>query len=148
MGKSQGILGALGRRPGCAPQLQCACLMSIGRLPAQLSGCISVPSAWLQGNAPPFCFSRASPSVALLGRFQGDSWQWQLACAGSVKPPRALPLPVKSAAFISVPSLGECPSFVSIASPPNPVRDRQCAEVWCPARRRSSLVGFLSFPPA
>jgi hypothetical protein len=66
---TEGVFGALARQPGYALELQCACLMSMGRLPARLPGCISVPSAWLQGNAPPIIFLGHGRARLLSGDF-------------------------------------------------------------------------------
>jgi hypothetical protein len=76
------VFGALACRPGCAPQLHCACLMSMGRLPAQLPSCILSPWPGSRETLP-LRFSRAWPSTAPLRRFRGESWRWWLAHMGS-----------------------------------------------------------------
>ena len=73
-----GRVWSVGPSAWLRPQLQCACLMSMGRLPARLPGCILVPSAWLQGNAPPYVFLGHGRARLLLGDFRamggGGGW--------------------------------------------------------------------------
>lgn len=40
----------LARRPGCALQLQCACLWPLAHLPARLARCSKQEKGWLPGN--------------------------------------------------------------------------------------------------
>jgi hypothetical protein len=65
----------LAQRPGCAPQLQRACLVHQGCLLVRLPWCFSSLSACLQGNDSPLRFSRAQPRAGPRGRFEGgDGW--------------------------------------------------------------------------
>jgi hypothetical protein len=51
--QARGVFGTLARQPGCAPQLQCTCLMPLGHLPARLARCSKHLLAWLPENAWP-----------------------------------------------------------------------------------------------
>jgi hypothetical protein len=55
-------------------------------------------------------------------------------------------LPGEIRHLYNLPTLTELPFFISIASPPNPLRDQRRVGVWCLARQHSSPMGFLSVP--
>jgi hypothetical protein len=65
----------LARRPGCAPQLQRACLVRLGCLLVRLPWCFSSLLTCLQGNDSLLRFYRAQPRAGPRGRFEGgDGW--------------------------------------------------------------------------